>query len=253
MPDLQILSAEFDSALAKREIYALYQPQIDPSTGTVVGVEGLCRWNRTDGENVGPDVFIPLAEASGAIHEVGRFMLDECLVQIDHWRAGQHPVDVAVNVSPLQLVTDRFAEYLITQLTEHALPGMPLTIEITESLPVGDIDVIVPRLEKLRAAGVGISLDDYGSGHASLRQLDTLPLSEVKLDRSLIQSGTGSTIRILEQAVERARDLGLRVVAEGVETAEHLELARSLGCDRVQGYLFAPPMSVGEVDELMAA
>jgi EAL domain-containing protein (putative c-di-GMP-specific phosphodiesterase class I) len=253
MPDLQILSAEFDSALAKQQIYAVYQPQIDPSTGAVVGVEGLCRWDRADGDRIGPDVFIPLAEASGAIHDVGRFMLDECLLQIDHWRAGQHPVDVAVNVSPLQLVTDRFAEYLMAQLTQHALPGTPLTIEITESLPVGDIDAIVPRLEKLRSAGVGVSLDDYGSGHASLRHLEALPLSEVKLDRSLIQGGTGTTTRILEEAVGRARDLGLRVVAEGVETAEHLQLARSLGCDRVQGYLFAPPMSVGDVDELMAA
>ncbi|MET0673958.1 MAG: EAL domain-containing protein [Microbacterium pygmaeum] len=253
MPDLTILSAELDSALFRHEIYAVYQPQVDPLTGAVLGVEGLCRWSRSSGEAVGPDVFIPLAEESGVIHGVGRFMLDACLTQIERWHGQQHPVDVAVNVSPLQLATDGFPDYLIEQLAAHDVPAAPLTLEITESVPALEIAQIVPRLRMLRAAGVGVSLDDYGAGHASLSQLNMLPLSEVKLDRSLIQADDEASGRILREAVERARDLGLRVVAEGVETDAQLELARNLGCDRVQGYLFAAPMGVDEVDTLLAA
>lgn len=251
MPDLQMLSQELDSALREQQISAVYQPQIDAATNAVVAVEGLCRWTRSDGTAVGPDVFIPLAEESGAIYEIGRFMLDDCLVQIEHWRGRNHLVDVSVNVSPLQLTTDRFADYLLDRLAEHDLPGDPLTIEITESLPVSHIAQIVPRLQRLRAAGVGVSLDDYGVGHAALPQLELLPLSEVKLDRSLIQSEDAAAIRTLREAVGRAHDLGLRVVAEGVETAAHRDFACSLGCDRLQGYLFAPPLRVEALDDLL--
>ena len=253
MHDPGILAAELHAALLNREIYAVYQPQIDPVTLAVVGVEGLCRWNRPGTEIVAPDVFIPLAEETGVIHDVGRFMLEEGLAQIEHWRAQRHPIEVSVNVSPIQLTSDVFADHLISRLAALGMPGALLTIEITESLPVGDIEAIVPRLERLRAVGVGVSLDDYGAGHSSLGQLDALPLSEVKLDRSLMQSVEPRATRILHEAVERARELGLRVVAEGIETNAHLELARTLGCDRVQGFLFASPMSADAVDRLLAA
>lgn len=253
MLDRENLSADLATALAHGEIYAAYQPQIGVLDGGLCAVEALCRWQRPGGQAVGPDVFIPLAEESGIIHDLGRFMLDECLALRTRLALTGRAVDVSVNVSPVQLTRDSFVDYLIAQVSDHATTVSALTIEITESMPVADLSVVVPRLAELRSLGVGVSLDDYGTGHASLAQLRLLPLTEVKLDRSLIQNGGRKAVRVLGEAVGRARELGLRIVAEGVETPEHLEFARDLGCDRVQGFLFAEPMSAAELDDLEVA
>ncbi|KAA9104979.1 EAL domain-containing protein [Microbacterium rhizomatis] len=250
MLDLDNLSADLATALAHGDLYALYQPQIDLRGEQICAVEALCRWRRADGEAVGPDVFIPAAERSGIIHDLGRFMLDECLAMHDRFVATGRAIDVSVNVSSMQLTRSSFVDYLIAQAAKRS-PGAPtMTIEITESMPVSDMSVIVPRLEEVRALGVGVSLDDFGTGHASLAQMQLLPLTEVKLDRSLIQSASRKAGRALREGVERARDRGLRIVAEGVETEEHLAYARDLGCDRAQGYLFAAPMSTSDVEAL---
>ncbi|WP_375385105.1 EAL domain-containing protein [uncultured Microbacterium sp.] len=250
MLDLGNLSADLATALAHGDLYALYQPQIDVRSGEVCAVEALCRWRRSMGDSVGPDVFIPLAEESGIIHDLGRFMLDECLAMRDGFAATERAIDVSVNVSPMQLTRASFVDYLIAQATARSTEESALTIEITESMPVADMSVIVPRLEQLRELGVGVSLDDYGTGHASLAQLRLLPLTEVKLDKSLVQSGSRRAKRVLAEAIDRARELRLRIVAEGVETEEHLAFARDLGCDRAQGFLFGEPMETAEVETL---
>ena len=251
MLDKDDLSRELEADLARGGVYALYQPLIEVATGELVGVEGLCRWGRARGTEIGPDVFIPMAESTGLIHALGLFMLDECLAVGDRWRAAGRHIEVSVNVSPVQLTRATFSADLAAKLIDRDSPPAALTIEITETLPLRDLDEIVPRLEELRSIDVGVSLDDFGSGYTSVAQLRRLPLTEVKFDRSLIQSSNPDAQESLQQAADRARDLGLRSVAEGVETPEHLELARRLGCDRAQGFLFGPPMRPAEVDAVL--
>jgi EAL domain-containing protein (putative c-di-GMP-specific phosphodiesterase class I) len=251
MLDRDDLSRELETDLRNGGVYAVYQPLIEIATGDLVGVEGLCRWRRSRGPAIQPEVFIPVAESTGLIHELGRFMLNECLVAADRWRTAARAVEVSVNVSPLQLTNAAFAEELAAQMAERSSTPTPLTIEITESLPLRDLDEIVPRLEVLRSIDVGVSLDDFGSGHTSVAQLGRLPLTEVKFDRSLIQSESASAKRTLQDAADRAKDLGLRTVAEGVETPAHLDLAREIGCDRAQGFLLGAPMRLAEVDAIL--
>jgi EAL domain-containing protein (putative c-di-GMP-specific phosphodiesterase class I) len=247
------LAADLREAVRHGDLFAVFQPLIDVASGSVVAVEGLCRWKRDHGAPVTPDEFIPLAEKLGLIHEVGRFMLDECLAAVDHWRSAGTPLEVSVNVSPTQLAAESFSTYVSEELSRRALTASALTIEITESLPMPDIVAIVPRLHRLLALGIGVSLDDYGTGHASADRLESIPVTELKLDRSLIQGDSRQVMRALIVAVERARERGLRIVAEGIETQAHLTLARNLRCDRAQGYLLGAPMRIWDVDALLAA
>jgi len=251
MLDREKLAADLEIGLHNGDVYALFQPLIDVSSGRIVGAEGLCRWTHSHGFAVPPDMFMPLAEASGLIHELGRFMLDQCLSAVGGWRAGGSVIDVSVNVSPTQLMDLSFAGLLIEQLTARALALSAVTIEITESVPVRDLERILPGLERLRERGVGVSLDDYGTGHASPDQLDRLPLTEVKLDRSLIRDGHAGVTGSLRDVVSRAHERDLRVVAEGIETAEQMSFVQDLGADRAQGYLLGAPMPKTQLDALL--
>ena len=251
MLDRDDLSRELETDLRNGGVYAVYQPLIEIATGVLVGVEGLCRWSRSQGPPIQPEVFIPVAEATGLIHELGRFMLEECLAAADQWRSTGREVEISVNVSPVQLTTPTFSADLAAKVLERLSTPTALTIEITESLPLPNLDEIVPRLDELRSLDVGVSLDDFGSGHTSVEQLRRLPLTEVKFDRSLIQGKAADARRTLQDAAARAKELGLRTVAEGVETSAHLELARELGCDRAQGFLLGAPMRRAEVDAIL--
>ena len=251
MLDRDDLSRELETDLRNGGVYAVYQPLIEIATGVLVGVEGLCRWSRSQGPAIQPEVFIPVAEATGLIHELGRFMLEECLAAADQWRSTGREVEISVNVSPVQLTTPTFSADLAAKVLERLSTPTALTIEITESLPLPNLDEIVPRLDELRSLDVGVSLDDFGSGHTSVEQLRRLPLTEVKFDRSLIQGKAADARRTLQDAAARAKELGLRTVAEGVETSAHLELAREVGCDRAQGFLLGAPMRLAEVDAIL--
>jgi len=246
------LATDLDGAVARGEMLAHFQPQIDVHSGRIVAVEALARWRHPELGMVPPDVFIPLAEANDLIGEIGDFMIDEGARCAAEWNAGEHRVDVAVNVSPRQLVTLDFLDHLQSNLDLHSLPAENLTIEITESLPVIEVPEVNERLLQLRAIGLGISVDDFGTGHTSLEQLHTLPLTEVKIDQSLIR-GLASARDLIEEVIEVAHGRGLRVVAEGVETDEHFALVRELDCDRAQGYYFGRPMEESEITRLLAA
>jgi EAL domain-containing protein (putative c-di-GMP-specific phosphodiesterase class I) len=243
------LIADLRGALERDEFYSVLQPQIAVETGEIVAAEVLCRWRHPVRGQVPAEEFIPVAEESGAIQEIGRFILDEALQAVAEWTAQGRALEVSVNVSPLQLTEDDFAVYLDEQVLQHPSAREALTIEITESRPVADLDVILPLLEDLRRSGVGVALDDYGTGHASPQQLERLPVTELKLDRSLLQQGSALD-GDLAATITRARRRGLRVVAEGVETPEQLQLARDLGCDRAQGFLFSAPLERAEFEAL---
>jgi EAL domain-containing protein (putative c-di-GMP-specific phosphodiesterase class I) len=251
--DIDELEADLRLAVGRPEMFAVFQPQIDLGTGSVVAVEGLCRWRHPEHGMIAPDLFIPLAERSGIIHELGAFMVDECVAAAEIWRDDGQSVEVSVNVSPLQLEELAFWDHLTDRLHDQDLVPSALTLEITESMPLVIPEVVVPRLGALRSRGLGVALDDFGTGHASADQLDLLPVTEVKLDRSLIHAHVVGVPDGLAGIMVLARARGLRVVAEGIETPAHLELARSLGCDRAQGFMLGMPMARSDVDLLLAA
>lgn len=225
------------------ELFAEFQPQVDLLSGAIVSAEVLCRWRHPQLGLVGPDQFIPLSEETGSIQNIGRFVLEEGLDALEAWGGRDGSLTVSVNVSPVQLTTDDFVEHVCDQVERRRVAPGALTIEITESRPLAELHGIVGQLERLRAWGVGVALDDFGTGHASQADLERLPLTEVKLDRSLIQADEPQPPSELLDAVHSARDRRLLVVAEGIETPLHLARARALGCDLGQGYLLGRPMS----------
>jgi EAL domain-containing protein (putative c-di-GMP-specific phosphodiesterase class I) len=228
-------------AAARGELHAVFQAQVDLQSGRTVAAEALCRWHHLDLGAVAPNDFIPAAEDSGLIDEVGLFMADEALAALQRWE-----LDVSVNVSPVQLSSSMFTEWLAQRLYSTGLDGGRLTLEITESRPIADVAAVLRRLEPLRGLGVGVALDDFGIGHASIRQLKRLHGSEVKLDRSLATDPSEAARAKLTEVVALAHAAAIRVVAEGIETLEQLRRVRDLGCDRAQGYLFGRPMAVDE-------
>ncbi|MET0932236.1 MAG: EAL domain-containing protein [Mycetocola sp.] len=245
------IGAELEGAVERSEIVAYFQPQVEVDTGRVVAVEALARWMHPIRGLVQPAEFIPVAESTGLITEIGAFMLEEGCLHAARWHRRGFDVDVSVNVSAVQLASVSLFDHLHELLVEYLLPDGTLTIEITESQLISDLDMVAARLRVLREYGLGVSLDDFGTGHSSLSQLRDLPITELKIDRSLVQNDTNAGA-LVEVAVALLQERGVRVVAEGVETAEQLDKVRQLNCDRAQGFLFGRPVPARELDELLA-
>ena len=252
LTDRRELSDALRGAIERDELFAEYQPQADLLTGGVVAAESLVRWRHPRFGLVPPANFIPLAEDSGVIHEIGRFMLDEGVRCAADWAARGIPLSISVNVSPVQLRDDALVTHLADSLASSKLAGGSMTLEITESLPLEDLPAVITRLESLRALGLGISIDDVGAGFATLELVEQLPATEVKLDLSLLQDGTSDAYDVMAAVVANAVPRGISVVAEGVETIGQLYRARDLGCARGQGYLIGRPMSCDDLERLLA-
>lgn len=240
------IATDLVGAVRRGDISAWFQPQIDVRDGRVVAAEALCRWVDPVRGMVPPSEFIPAAEEAGLIEEIGVFMARQSCFAIERWR-----IDVSVNVSPLQLETAAFTNWLEHQLSGVSTGDSSLTIEITEEQPVRNVTAVVRRLDRLLALGVGVAIDDFGAGQASLKQLRRLHATELKIDRSLVVDENATAL--IAQTVEAARASGVRTVAEGVETPDQLERITRLGCDRAQGYLFGRPMPRQAMDQLIAA
>ncbi len=243
--------ADLHGAVARGEIVPYFQPQIDLETRRTVAVEVLCRWFHPVQGLVSPAEFIPVAEANGAINEIGRFMLEETCRAAAEWHRAGIPLAVSVNVSPIQLAAPDFFDALLHNLERLELPPQTLTIEITESLPISDLPMVVERLASLRDMGLGVSIDDFGTGYSSIAQLQSLPVTELKIDQSLVQDESESTQELMAAVVGVVVSRGIRVVAEGVETQEQLERVEQIGCHRAQGFLFSRPVPRAEVDALL--
>jgi EAL domain-containing protein (putative c-di-GMP-specific phosphodiesterase class I) len=240
------LPEDLAGAVRRGEIAAWFQPQIDLRDGRVVAAEALCRWQHPVRGLVQPADFIPIAEETGLIEEIGVFMARQSCFAIEQWR-----IDVSVNVSPLQLETAGFTNWLEHQLSGVSLGDSTLTIEITEGHRIANVAAVVRRLDRLRALGIGVAIDDFGAGQSSLKQLRRLHATELKIDRSLVIDEAAG--ELVAQAVEAARSSGARTVAEGIETRDHLERMSRMGCDRAQGYLIGRPMPKQQMDALVAA
>lgn len=233
-------------AVSDRKLELHYQPFIDLVTGAVVGAEALLRWRGEDGKMISPVEFIPIAEQSGLILGLGRWVIEEACRQLAEWNdQGLGRLRIAVNVSAIQLRRADFGFQLSEALRIHALNAGQIELEITESMIIEDIDAVVNQLKGLKELGVAISVDDFGTGFSSLSYLQQLPIDTLKVDRAFIRDiGSGNQgERIGEMIVGLAKILDLQTVAEGIETEQQAQIARSWHCTTGQGFLYSPALA----------
>jgi len=238
------LAGGLRAAIEQGQLSLRFQPQAAASDGTVVGAEALVRWEHQDYGTVAPDDFISIAEQTGQIRELTRFVLDQALAQCRAWSDAGHPLAVSVNLSVRNLMEADLVDAVAELLTRHGVPGHQLTLEVTESHLMADPSRMADVLAALTDLGVRLSVDDFGTGYSSLAYLKQLPVSEVKIDKSFIRGlgGNSEDAAIVEAIIQLAHTLRLDVVAEGVEDAHAQQRLRALRCDTIQGYHLARPM-----------
>jgi diguanylate cyclase (GGDEF)-like protein/PAS domain S-box-containing protein len=248
------LETQLRRALDNRELEALYQPQVDLKRG-LQGLEVLLVWNSPKLGRIEPGRFIPVAEECGLIVPIGAWVLREACLQGARWlAAGCAPVRLAVNVSPLQFARADFVETVAEVLRSTGFAPGALELEITESLIMRDVEESARRLARLRALGVSIAIDDFGTGYSSLNYLRQLPVDTLKIDRSFLSEveSAGGTLPLIETIVALAHQLGLSVLAEGVENERQARLLCEAGCDGAQGNFFGEPLTVEQAAKLLS-
>ena len=251
-----VLHADLRQALSRREFSIHYQPFIDLASGRIAGAEALLRWHHADHGHVPPDRFIPIAEESGLIVPIGKWVLREVCRQNREWRDGDGPaLCLAVNVSALQLRAEGFVEMVAETLAEFALPPEALEIELTESVLISEADRMLEVVGRLKALGVRLSIDDFGTGYSSLAYLKRLKVDKLKVDRSFVRNIAVSEDdgAIVLAILQMAETLRLTTIAEGVETIEQAEFLKSHGCRQCQGYLFSRPVPADQFAILVAS
>jgi len=248
------LAADLRAAISKGGLDIEYQPVVELSTARVASVEALVRWSRA-GEQIAPAEFLGIAEESGLIVPLGAWVLAEACRQVAEWRASGWLVGLSVNFSLRQVSAAGFAESVLVALDDAGLPRSALTLEVTERVLIEIDGPVMDGLARLRQLGVRLAIDDFGTGYASLAYLRQLPVDIIKIDPSFVAGlGTDGTLAMLTRTiVQVGHDLGIEIVAEGIERPEQLELLRAMGCGLGQGYLVARPMAVPGIQALIVA
>ncbi|WP_296945752.1 EAL domain-containing protein [uncultured Massilia sp.] len=234
------------SGFARGELFLAYQPQIDLATRHPFGAEALLRWRTEDGRFVPPDRFIPIAEYSGLIIEIGAWVLREACAELMRVRAAGHlDFTMSVNVSQVQFRHPQFIPMLRRAIEESGAPPERIELEITESMAMEEPDLLIERLAEIKRTGVSIAIDDFGTGFSSLSYLQRLQVDRLKIDRAFVTEITGSArgSSIAEMVIELGRNLGLSIIAEGVEDERQAQILQALGCPLAQGFLFARPLA----------
>ena len=248
------LEMELRNAIKQNELYMAYQPQIDLESGKVVGLEALIRWQHPTLGLIPPVRFIPVAEESGLILEVGEWVLREVCMQGRIWKAkGLELVPIAVNVSGVQFKRGQIVERIKTILQETKFDPALLEIEITESVLMGLGEASMVIMNDLKALGVRLSLDDFGTGYSSLSRLKTFPLDMLKVDQSFVRDihTDANDAAIVRAVLSMSHEMQIQVIAEGVETAEQLDFLKGLNCEKYQGYLFSRPVKADEIEQYL--
>lgn len=238
------------AAFQHERLFVAFQPQLDLNTRKPVGFEALMRWRDDKGNFIPPDRFIPLAEHSGLINGMGRWVLRSALRTLRRLHdAGWNDLRMAVNVSVVQFQSDDFVEDIAAALTESQLPPTLVELEITESVAMNNAADVETKLHQLKALGLTIAIDDFGTGFSSLSYLDRLPIDRLKIDRSFVSNlGNGADgARIAEMIISLGHKLDLTIIAEGIETEEQRVMLSQLGCHEAQGFLFAKPMAAEDL------
>jgi len=243
-------------ALDQEQLILHYQPQLNLETKQVLGVEALVRWQHPELGLISPGRFIPIAEECGLIAPIGEWVLRKACVQNQAWRnAGLLSAPISVNLSSRQFSLGNILKVVTDALRDSGLPATHLELEITESVLVQDVDKTLSVLNQLKAAGVHIAVDDFGTGFSSLSYLKRFPLDRLKIDQSFVRDlvSDRDDQAIAAATINLGHSLGLAVIAEGVETDEQLQILRTLGCHEAQGYLFARPMPARELETYLRA
>jgi EAL domain-containing protein (putative c-di-GMP-specific phosphodiesterase class I) len=251
--DLEV-RMDLENALDADQFFLLYQPIVDLETKEVTGIEALLRWRHPTRGIISPETFIPIAEETGLIVSIGRWVLQTACRQAAEWHQQGHPLNIAVNLSARELDDSDLIHHIQTTLHVTGLDPSSLTVEITETALMRDPEAAAKRLQLLKALGVCIALDDFGTGYSSLAYLRQFPVDAIKIDRSFI-SGLAvsheSSDALIHTLVELGKALGIQTLGEGIEDHSQLDRLRREHCDFGQGYLFARPLQATAITELL--
>jgi diguanylate cyclase (GGDEF)-like protein len=249
MTETPALMGELLHGIERGELRVHFQPKFSVRTGQVTGVEALVRWQHPTRGLLAPGLFLPAAENTPLIVPLTEQVINESLRAVAQWRKGGMPIDVSINLTARQVANQDLPRQIEQALALHGLPGDALVVEVTESCLIANPVRTREVLNNLRTAGVGLSIDDFGTGYSSFTQLRDLPVTEIKIDKSFVTTVNGSTANaaIVKSAIDLGHNLGLHVVAEGVETYACLDLLTDMGCDVMQGYLLARPMPAADL------
>jgi EAL domain-containing protein (putative c-di-GMP-specific phosphodiesterase class I)/CheY-like chemotaxis protein len=245
------LSAEdLKTAIDNKDIFVVFQPQVSATTRELMGVETLARWIHAEKGFIGPDIFVHLAEETGLIDDLTELVVDLAVKQGAEWLADGRDIKISVNISVDNLNNLDMPEYLGNKCAEAGMDSRNLVLEVTESRLMEDIVTPLEILTRLRMKGHELSIDDFGTGHASMEQLKRIPFSELKIDRAFVNGAhrDPGALAILKASVDLAKSMNMLIVAEGVEDQDDWDLVERLGCDIVQGYFSAKPMPAADID-----
>ena len=244
-----LVVAELRRALSGKGLSLHYQPLVNMTDRAVVGFEALLRWSHPTLGNISPAEFIPLAERASVLPDLSRWVLNTAIAQLGQWQRAGIDAEIAVNLSAADFADGELAARVLALLREHAAPATRLLLEVTESAIMREPQLAAQVMQQLRTAGVRFAIDDFGTGHSSLAQLHALPVDELKIDRAFVMNleRSSSNIAIVRTTIELGHGLGLKVVAEGIETPEVWATLLRLGCDLAQGYFISRPMAAEAV------
>jgi diguanylate cyclase (GGDEF)-like protein len=244
---------ELRQAIVQDQLFVLYQPKIDLRNDRINGLEGLARWHHPAYGLIMPDEFIPLAERTGLISPLTLWVLDQSIRQCRQWHSEGTHVSIAVNLSMWNLDTPELPDQIARLLKNGGVPAGDLELEITESAIMNDPQRAMSTLKAIRELGVHLAIDDFGTGYSSLAHLKKMPVSSIKIDKSFTQNmeSDNDAAVIVRAIVELGHNLGLRVVAEGVETLAAKEMLMDFGCDGAQGYFFSRPVTASDITRLL--
>ena len=248
------LDTGIHKALDNNEFHLVYQPQVNLRTGEIVGVETLLRWNHPEHGNISPAEFIPFAEESGLIVDIGHWVIKTACAELSRWRlAGLPEIRMAVNISARQLMEHDIVKQIIDIIKDYDIPGHCLELEITENAIMNDMESMVRKLKELSSHDINIAIDDFGTGYSSLSYLHKLPIQTLKIDRIFLKENriNKGDNTIINTIVAMAKGLNLNVIAEGVESQAQLDYLREIDCCEAQGFLFGKPLPPDIISQLL--
>jgi len=248
------LANELRHALSREQLELHYQALVESGRG-ITGAEALLRWTTPERGRISPSIFVPLAEQTGFIKQMGEWVLNTACAELARWAQLPHmaSLTLSINVSPKQFNSDCFVEEVLQALKSAGAPPEKLKLELTETVLIQDISAVASKMEQFKLHGIGIALDDFGTGYSSLSYLKQLPLDQLKIDQSFVRDllADKNDASIASAIIGLGQSLGLTVIAEGVETIQQQRFLSDIGCNVFQGYLFARPIPVGEFEDLV--
>lgn len=249
--ELQFDKEMLEAAIQNREFTLFFQPKVLLKSGRLVSVEALARWQHPEKGLISPARFIPLMETTGLINDMTMSLLDDAIEQLKVWQDNKRAISIGINLSPIMLTNTDLPDLLLKKVTSLEMTPELLTLEITESSLIENAALALETLARLKMNGFSLSIDDFGTGYSSMQQLNRVPFSELKIDRSFVHNACHDATQraIIESNISLAQRLNMQTVAEGIETLEDWNLLKELNCHIAQGYFVAKPMPASELDE----